>query len=70
MTLKWQEICVAHANRGPVGEDGFGSRMINLSLAQLCGKSVRDWNPAGLQISLVLPIDNHGALKGRNAPED
>lgn len=62
----WEEICGPGANCGERGPDGFGSRMINLSLSQLRGQSTRNWKPEGLSVTITLPIDDEGALLGRN----
>lgn len=66
LELNWEEICGPLANRGSEGPQGFGSRMINLSLSQLRGQSTREWTPKGLSVTMLLPIDAQSALVGRN----
>ncbi|MGB3930697.1 MAG: histidine kinase, partial [Sphingobium sp.] len=40
----------------PSGQEGFGSRLISLSVErQLGGRIMRDWQPDGLRLSLSIP---------------
>lgn len=70
LKLDWRENHANATNRCSLGADGFGSRMINLSLSQLLGSSKRDWKPEGLHVTIELPLDREGALRGRNHPAD
>ncbi len=51
------------------GPDGFGSRMMAISLSQLRGQSERRWAEEGLDMDILLPLDSHGAVKDRNESE-
>ncbi|QGP79090.1 sensor histidine kinase [Sphingobium sp. CAP-1] len=50
----------------PRGQDGFGSRLITLSVErQLGGRIVRDWQADGLRISLWIPSRSMSRAVGR-----
>jgi len=66
LTINWKEICAPDANLGSPGPDGFGSRMMAISLSQLRGTSDKVWTEQGLNLRLQLPLDDNGAVKDRN----
>ena len=68
LALVWQEVCEPATKRGCLGQDGFGSRMINMSMSQLLGTCIRDRKPEGLHVTIILPLDDRGVLRGRNCP--
>ncbi|MEO0500629.1 MAG: CheR family methyltransferase, partial [Pseudomonadota bacterium] len=49
----------------PPSDNGFGSRLIDGSVAQLGGRIERDWNPAGLTVRMSFRIDDEGAVDDR-----
>lgn len=50
----------------PSGQDGFGSRLISLSVErQLGGRIMRDWQPDGLRLSLSIPSRSMSRAGGR-----
>ena len=66
LTINWKEICAPDANLGSPGPDGFGSRMMAISLSQLRGFSDKVWADQGLNLKIQLPLDDNGAVKDRN----
>jgi two-component sensor histidine kinase/CHASE3 domain sensor protein len=66
LKINWKEICAPDANLGSPGPDGFGSRMMTISLSQLGGFSEKIWTEQGLNMNIQLPLDDHGAVKDRN----
>jgi len=66
LTINWKEICAPDANLGSPGPDGFGSRMMTISLSQLRGGSDKVWTDQGLNLKIQLPLDDNGAVKDRN----
>ena len=70
LKIIWQEICAKEVDLSAPGPDGFGSRMMSISLAQLRGQSRRDWTEHGLHMEILLPMDDHGAVKDRNKSEN
>ncbi len=64
--ISWKEICAPDTKLGSPGPDGFGTRMMTISLAQLRGQSLKDWTPEGLNLRILLPLDGNGAVKDRN----
>ena len=66
LTINWKEICAPDANLGSPGPDGFGSRMMSISLSQLRGGSDKVWTDQGLNLKIQLPLDDNGAVKDRN----
>ena len=58
VTLTWTESG-GPAVAAPQGDGGFGSQLIELSaVRQLGGKVVRDWLPAGLVVTVTLPLES------------
>ena len=70
LSIIWKETCPADFTLATPGPDGFGSRMMAISLAQLRGESRREWKPEGLEKEILLPMDDHGAVKDRNKTEN
>lgn len=66
LTINWKDICAPDANLGSPGPDGFGSRMMSISLSQLRGGSDKVWTDQGLNLKIQLPLDDNGAVKDRN----
>lgn len=66
LTINWKEVCAQDANLGSPGPDGFGSRMMTISLSQLRGCSDKVWTDQGLNLKIQLPLDDNGAVKDRN----
>lgn len=66
LKITWQEICAQDVDLSLPGPEGFGSRMMAMSLSQLRGQSQRRWTPEGLQLEILLPLDDNGAVKDRN----
>ena len=69
LKINWQEICGKDVDLSIPGPDGFGSRMMAISLSQLRGQSERRWAEEGLDMDILLPLDSHGAVKDRNESE-
>jgi len=69
LRINWQEICAEEVDLSSPGPDGFGSRMMAMSLSQLRGQSQRSWTQEGLHLEIFLPLDDHGAVKDRNKPD-
>lgn len=69
LKISWQEICAKDVDLSAPGPDGFGSRMMAISLTQLRGRSERRWAEDGLNMDILLPLDDHGAVKDRNKAE-
>ncbi|MDH4986482.1 hypothetical protein QEZ47_13280 [Aminobacter anthyllidis] len=54
--MVWKETGGAPVSGPPAGE-GFGSRLITLSVqGQLGGTLQRRWNEAGLEVELTVPV--------------
>jgi two-component sensor histidine kinase/CHASE3 domain sensor protein len=64
--INWKEICGPDMNLSAPGPDGFGTRMMTISLSQLRGQSLKEWTPEGLNLRITLPLDGNGAVKDRN----
>jgi len=64
--INWKEICAPHTSLSSPGPDGFGTRMMTISLSQLRGQSLKEWKPEGLNLQIRLPLDGNGAVKDRN----
>ncbi len=69
LKIIWQEICAKNVDLSSPGPDGFGSRMMSMSLSQLRGQSRRSWAQEGLKMEIQLPLDDNGAVKDRNKTE-
>jgi two-component sensor histidine kinase/CHASE3 domain sensor protein len=69
LAILWKEICPPDMTLATPGPDGFGSRMMAISLSQLRGESRKSWKPEGLEKEIFLPLDDHGAVKDRNKTE-
>ncbi len=54
--LTWTEIGGPSVNQ-PEGPGGFGSQLERATIASLQGAINRDWDPAGLKITLRIPAD-------------
>lgn len=55
--LRWIEIGGPTVEQ-PVGAGGFGSQLEKAAISSLQGSIDREWNPAGLQITVRIPLDN------------
>ncbi len=64
--INWVETRSARTNPPEIGADGFGSRMIGMSIAQLGGRSTRNWRIQGLNLDVIVPLNAEGAVSGRN----
>ncbi len=70
LSILWKEICPPDVTLAAPGPDGFGSRMMAISLSQLRGECRKAWKPEGLEKQIFLPLDDHGAVKDRNKTEN
>lgn len=64
--MDWTETCDSPQSEGAPEKEGFGSRMMAMSLIQLGGSQVRQWTPSGLHLRITLPLDGTGTVMGRN----
>ena len=57
LSLTWREFGGPPLSQ-PLGSEGFGSRLIDATVTgQLAGKIMRDWKPAGLCVTVNMPLD-------------
>lgn len=66
LNLQWIEACDASTPVSPPQREGFGSRMMSMSLIQLGGSQDRQWQPDGMRLTVVLPLDGNKTVSGRN----
>jgi len=64
--MDWTETCDSQQSVTAPEKEGFGSRMMAMSLVQLGGSQVRQWTPSGLHLRITLPLDGTGTVSGRN----
>ncbi|MBA4043025.1 MAG: hypothetical protein C0472_08705 [Erythrobacter sp.] len=56
--IVWREVCekrVVPPEDGPTG--GFGTQLIEASIAQLSGECRREWSEHGLVLTMILPLE-------------
>ena len=64
--MDWTETCDSQQSVTAPEKEGFGSRMMAMSLVQLGGSQVRQRTPSGLHLRITLPLDGAGTVSGRN----
>jgi PAS domain S-box-containing protein len=57
LDFRWDEISPERAEPVLIGATGFGSKLIEASIAQLGGTLHRSWENGGLTISLRIPLE-------------
>lgn len=66
LELHWTEQCDSSQIISAPEKEGFGSRMMAMSLIQLGGTQQREWASNGIRLRVVLPLDGKQAISGRN----